>query len=61
MSEVTIKEKCNQLPLFEFQGFIVRPYDDQYLWLENRIGEGTKIPMGEFLLLLMDLYEKYLD
>lgn len=54
----SLSEKCNQEPLFEFKGFILRPFDGWNLWLEHPSGEGTTIMKAEFLATLAKLFER---
>lgn len=54
-----LSEKCNQQPLFEFQGFIIRPFDGFHLWMENPQGEGTMIRKAFFLGALIKLFDRH--
>jgi len=54
----SLTDKCSQPPLFEFEGFIVRPFDGWQLWMENESGEGTTISKVEFLGLLVKLFKR---
>ena len=55
----SLPEKCSQPPLFEFEGFIVRPFDGWNLWMENPHGEGTTIPKAFFLGWLVRLFDEH--
>ncbi len=57
-NEEKLSDKCNQPPLLEFEGFILRPFDGWHLWLENPHGEGTTIMRAEFLATLQKLFER---
>ncbi len=54
----SITEACSQPPLFEFEGFVIRPFDGWHLWMENPLGEGTTIRKAEFLGTLIKLFER---
>lgn len=54
----SLSEKCNQSPILEFEGFILRPFDGWHLFLENPIGEGTTIQRAEFLATLIKLFKR---
>lgn len=58
MSLKPLSELCNQKPLFEFEGFIVRPFDGWCLWIENPHGEGTTVMKQEFLGQLASMFER---
>jgi len=51
----SINEKCNQPPIMEFEGFVLRPFDGWRLWFESPSGEGTTILKAQFLGLLVKL------
>lgn len=53
-----LSEKCNQPPILEFEGFILRPFDGWHLWFENPHGEGTAVRKAEFLGTLVKLFEE---
>lgn len=54
----SLSEKCNQPALFEFEGYVIRPFDGWNLWMENPIGEGTTISKLEWLATLAKLFER---
>lgn len=54
----SIIEATNQKPIFEFEGFIIRPFDGWHLWMENPSGEGTQIRRDEFLGMLVKLFKR---
>ncbi len=54
----SIIEHTSQPPLFEFEGFIVRPLDPWNLWIENPDGEGTSIRKAHFLGWLVRLFKE---
>ena len=56
MSEL-LPELCNQAPILEFEGFIVRPFDGWNLWIENPDGEGTTISKAVFLGCMIKLFK----
>lgn len=58
MNNESLPEKCNQPPIMEFEGFILRPFDGWNLWLENPDGEGTTIQKAKFLGLLVRLFKE---
>ena len=58
MNDESLSEKCNQPPILEFEGFILRPFDGWHLWLENPSGEGTTIRKAVFLGLLVKLFRE---
>lgn len=49
---------CNQTPILEFEGFVLRPLDGWHLFLENPHGEGTQVRRAEFLSVLAKLFER---
>jgi hypothetical protein len=53
-----LSELCNQSPILEFEGFVIRPFDGWNLWMEHPSGEGTTIRRAEFLGFLIKLFEK---
>lgn len=53
----SLSEKCSKPPILEFEGFVLRPFDGWYLWLEHPSGEGTTIMKAEFLGTLAKLFE----
>lgn len=53
----SLSAKCNQPPILEFEGFVVRPFDGWHLWLENPHGEGTTIQKAVFLGALIRLFK----
>lgn len=54
----SLTELCNQEPILEFEGFVLRPLDGWNLFLENPSGEGTQIRKAEFLNVLANLFER---
>ncbi len=54
----SLSGKCNQPPILEFEGFILRPFDGWHLWLEHPSGEGTQIMKAEFLNVIAKLFER---
>ena len=54
----SIVEATSKAPLFEFEGFIIRPFDGWNLWMENPSGEGTQIRKAEFLVMLIKLFKE---
>jgi len=54
----SIIDYTSQPPLFEFEGFIVRPLDPWNLWIENPHGEGTSLPKAHFLGWLIRLFKE---
>jgi hypothetical protein len=54
----SLASKCNQPPLFVFEGFVIRPFDGWHLWMEHPSGEGTTIRKAEFLGTLIKLFER---
>lgn len=54
----SLSELCNQKPIMEFEGFILRPFDGWHLWLEHPSGEGTQIRKSEFLHVIAKLFER---
>jgi len=58
MNKEILSVKCNKPPLFEFEGFVIRPFDPWKLWMENPEGEGTTIPKAVFLGLLVKLFRE---
>jgi len=58
MVKGSIVDKTSKPPLFEFEGFIIRPFDGWYLWMENPDGEGTQIAKAEFLGTLVKLFDR---
>lgn len=57
MDNKSLPEMCNQPPILEFEGFILRPFDGWHLWLENPHGEGTTIQKAVFLGTLVKLFK----
>ena len=53
-----LSELCDQPPLLEFEGFVIRPFDGWNLFMENPEGEGTTIMRAEFLATLIKLFER---
>lgn len=53
-----LSELCSQLPLLEFEGFVIRHFDDWNLFMESPSGEGTTIRRAEFLATLIKLFER---
>lgn len=53
-----LSAKCNQNPIMEFEGFVLRPFDGWHLFLESPEGEGTTIMRAEFLATLVKLFER---
>lgn len=45
----SIVDKCSQPPAFEFEGFIIRPFDEWSVFLENPEGEGTQVTKQHLL------------
>lgn len=56
--ERSLHELCSQPPLFEFEGFVIHPFDDWNIWMENPRGEGSTIRRAEFLATLAKLFER---
>lgn len=54
----SIVDATNKPPLFEFEGFVIRPFDGWNLWMESPSGEGTTISKAEFLGTLVQLFER---
>ncbi len=54
----SIVDHCSQKPIFEFEGFIVRPLDPWNLFIENPQGEGTQISKAHFLGWLVRLFKE---
>ncbi len=55
---ISIIDATSKPPLFEFEGFVIRPFDGWSLWMENPSGEGTQIKKIEFLGTLIKLFER---
>lgn len=53
-----LSDKCNQDPILEFEGFVIRPFNYCHLFMENPDGEGTQISKIEFLVTLKKLFER---
>lgn len=53
-----LSELCTQEPIMEFEGFILRPFDEWHLYLENPHGEGTAIQKAVFLGWLVRLFKE---
>lgn len=53
-----LSELCDQPPIMEFEGFVLRPFDGWNLFLENPHGEGTSIRKADFLNVLIKLFER---
>lgn len=53
-----LSEMCNQEPILEFEGYVIRPFDEWTLWFENPLGEGTQIRKADFLVLLDRFFNK---
>lgn len=53
-----LSEILDQPPLFEFEGFVIRPLDPWNLFMENPEGEGTQIMRAEFLVVLTNLFKR---
>lgn len=53
-----LSEILDQPPLFEFEGFVIRPLDGWNLFMENPSGEGTQIRKAEFLNVLNQLFKR---
>lgn len=53
-----LSELCNQPPILEFEGFVLRPFDGWHLWFENPSGEGTTLRRADFLGMLATLFER---
>lgn len=54
----TITEFLNQEPIFEFEGYVIRPLDELNFFIENPEGEGTSIKKSDFLLWLTNLFDE---
>lgn len=54
----SLVELCNQPPLMEFEGFVIRPFDGWTLWFEAPSGEGTQIRRDVFLVMLAKLFRE---
>jgi hypothetical protein len=50
--------KCSQPPIFEYEGYVVRPFDSEKLWFENPAGEGTTLGRGRLFTVLADLFKE---
>ena len=53
-----LSDKCNQPPILEFEGFIIRTFDGHSLFMEHPNGEGTQIRRIEFLSELAALFQR---
>lgn len=54
----SLSKKCSKPPLFKFQGFIVRPFDEDNLFFENPDGEGTQISKEAFGKKLVEMLDE---
>lgn len=54
----SIVDHCNQPPILEFEGFILRPLDGWHLFLEHPDGSGTSIKKAVFLGTLVKLFNE---
>lgn len=52
-----LSDKCNQPPILEFEGFVIRPFDGHSLFMEHPNGEGTQVSRMELLLTLTALFQ----
>lgn len=53
-----LSDKCSQPPLYEHEGFIVRPFDDVSVWVEYPSGEGMGVYKSRFNEMLDGLYRE---
>jgi len=53
-----LSDLCNQKPIFEFEGFIIRPFDEWNLFIENPQGDGAQISKQYFLVWLVRLFNE---
>lgn len=44
----SISHKCSQPVILEVDGFTIRPFDKDSLWLECRDGEGMQVDKEDF-------------
>ena len=58
LTDGSLSALCNQPPIMEFEGFVLRPFDGWHLWLENSHGEGTQVRRAEFLNLIAKLFKR---
>lgn len=54
----SIVNLCSQSPLFEFEGFILRPLDNWNFFLEHPDGSGTSLQKVHLLGWLVRLFEE---
>lgn len=52
-----LSDLVSQPPLFEFEGYVIRPFDEWTLWFENPDGEGTQIRKAVLLVLLARFFK----
>lgn len=57
VNEKRLSVLCDQEPIAEFEGFILRPFDEWNLWIENPLGEGMTIRKAEVLGFLVKLFK----
>ena len=54
----SIVDLTSQPPLFEFERFIIRPFDGHTVWMENPDGEGTQVAKQEVLGWLIKMFDR---
>ncbi len=54
----SISSISEQMPLFEFEGFIIKEFDGWNMWMENPCGEGTTISKIAFKNILDKIFKE---
>ena len=55
---ISIHDKVEQPPIFEFEGFILRPFDGWHFWFEHPDGSGTQLRKTVLLGVLIKLFKE---